>query len=172
MLPDVHSSSITSAHTPLQPPPPLKAHHELYALHLQVPEDVAHTGVLPAVIWQPQSPVGIHSVQALLLHTPQTHTADTMQHTVTTWLFTGGRLVQFSDRTVLATRTISAGWKPCSNRIGKQGHCLAAVQQHSLLVFIRATAIPPQNSVTSGSHRRPLNVTHQWCSSKLLQPWT
>ena len=42
-------------------------HHELDALHAQVTQDVPHRGVLSAVVRQPQRPVCIYSVQALLL---------------------------------------------------------------------------------------------------------
>jgi hypothetical protein len=41
---------------------PRATHHELHAAHCQVPQDVAHAGVLAAVVRQPQRPVGINSV--------------------------------------------------------------------------------------------------------------
>lgn len=45
-----------------------RAHHEAYAADAQVLQDVSDRGVLSAVVWQPQCPVGIHSVQSLFLH--------------------------------------------------------------------------------------------------------
>jgi hypothetical protein len=42
-------------------------HHEPDALHAEILQDVMHRGVLPAVVWIPERPVGIHCVIPLLL---------------------------------------------------------------------------------------------------------
>ena len=44
-----------------------RAYHELYALDPQIPQDVVHRRVLPAVVGEPKRPVGVDRVQTSLL---------------------------------------------------------------------------------------------------------